>query len=150
VGAVYTEPSSAAYTELRDICMEGGRMRGVDYSGRAPYSFVAKGGFELVHGHAYHPHYLTGKHKGFWNRTPHAVGQRMVREGSLSAARLEQLVAGMSEADASPITLVAYRRMHQIIARKPGEGLTSISSNSRKGITDPRRIANCRKNWKSR
>jgi ubiquinone/menaquinone biosynthesis C-methylase UbiE len=103
VSAVYTEPSSAAYTELRDICMEGASNRGVDYSG----------------GDAYHPHYLTGKHKGFWNWTLHAVGLGMVREGSLSGARLEELVAGMAEADASPTTLVAHCRMHQLIATKP-------------------------------
>jgi hypothetical protein len=43
----------------------------------------------------------------------------MVKEGSLTATRLEELVAGMNEADASPDTLVAHCRMHQLIARKP-------------------------------
>lgn len=120
VSAVYTEPGSAAYTELRDICMEGARKRGVDYSGgRRIHLWAKEAGFELVHGDAYHPHYLTGKHKGFWNWTLHAVGLGMVREGSLSGARLEELVAGMAQADASPITLVAHCRMHQLIARKP-------------------------------
>ena len=120
VSAVYTEPSSAAYTELRDICMEGARNRGVDYSGgRRIHLWAKEAGFELVHGDAYHPHYLTGKHKGFWNWTLHAVGLGMVREGSLSGARLEELVAGMAEADASPTTLVAHCRMHQLIATKP-------------------------------
>ena len=51
VSAVYTEPSSAAYTELRDICMEGARMRGVDYSGgRRTHLWAKEAGFELVHG----------------------------------------------------------------------------------------------------
>jgi SAM-dependent methyltransferase len=119
VSEVYTEPASAAYTELRDICMEGALRRGVDYSGgRRAHSWANEAGFELVHGDAYHPHYLTGKHKGFWNWTLRAVGQGMVREGSLEAARLEELVAGMTETDASPITLVAHSRMHQLIARK--------------------------------
>jgi hypothetical protein len=36
----------------------------------------------------------------------------------LSAARLEELVAGMNEADASPDTLVAHCRMHQLITKK--------------------------------
>jgi hypothetical protein len=95
-------------------------MRGVDYSGgRRTHLWAKEAGFELVHGDAYHPHYLAGKHKGFWNWTLHAVGRGMVREGSLSAGRLEELAAGMSEADASPITLVAHCRMHQLIARKP-------------------------------
>jgi hypothetical protein len=43
----------------------------------------------------------------------------MVKEGSLTAARLEELVAGMNQADASPDTLVAHCRMHQLIAKKP-------------------------------
>jgi hypothetical protein len=37
----------------------------------------------------------------------------------LSAARLEELVAGMDAADASPDTVVAHCRMHQLIAKKP-------------------------------
>jgi len=37
----------------------------------------------------------------------------------LTAARVDELVAGMNEADASPNTLVAHCRMHQLIAKKP-------------------------------
>ena len=33
VSAVYAEPNSAAYVELREICLEAGRRRGVDYAG---------------------------------------------------------------------------------------------------------------------
>ena len=120
VSEVYTEPTSAAYTELRDICLEAGRQRGVDYSGgRRAHLWAKEAGFEIVHVDAYHPHYLRGKHKGFWNWTLHAVALGLVKEGSLSAARLEELVAGMNEADASPDTVVAYCRMHQLIAKKP-------------------------------
>jgi hypothetical protein len=119
VSAVYAEPASAAYTELRDICMEGARQRGVDYSGgRRAHLWAKEAGFEIVHVDAYHPHYVTGEHKGFWNWTLRAVALGMVKEGSLSAARLEELVAGMNEADASPDTLVAHCRMHQLIAKK--------------------------------
>ena len=122
VSAVYTEPASAAYTELRDICMEGARQRGVDYSGgRRAHLWAKEAGFEIVHVDAYHPHYVTGEHKGFWNWTLRAVALGMVKEGSLTAARLEELVAGMNEADASPDTLVAHCRMHQLIAKKPSK-----------------------------
>ena len=72
-----------------------------------------------MHVDAYHPHYLTGEHKGFWNWTLRAVAEGLVREGTLTTGRLEALVAGMSEADASPDTVVAHCRMHQLIARKP-------------------------------
>jgi hypothetical protein len=67
--------------------------------------WAKEAGFELVHGDAYHPHYLTGRRKGFWNWTLPAVGLG--------------LVAGMAEADVSPTALVAICRMHQLIARKP-------------------------------
>lgn len=120
ITAVYTEPASAAYTELRDTCMKGAHERGVDYSGgRRVHVWAKEAGFEIVHLDAYHPHYITGEHKGFWNWTLRAVGIGMVKEGSLTAARLEELVTKMNEADASPDTLVAHSRMHQLIARKP-------------------------------
>jgi SAM-dependent methyltransferase len=120
VSAVYAEPSSAAYSELRDLCLEAARQRGVDYTGgRRAHLWAKEAGFELVHVDAYHPHYLTGEHKGFWNWTLRAVALGMVNEGTLSATRLEELVAGMTEADASPETVVAHCRMHQLIARKP-------------------------------
>jgi SAM-dependent methyltransferase len=120
VSEVYTEPSCAAYVELRDICLEAGRRRGVDYSGgRRTHSWAREAGFELVHVDAYHPHYMTGEHKGFWNWTLRAAAMGLVNEGTLSARRLDELVAGMNEADNSPHTLVAHCRMHQLIARKP-------------------------------
>jgi SAM-dependent methyltransferase len=120
VSAVYAEPHSAAYAELRDICIEGGRQRGVDYAGgRRAHLWAKEAGFEVIHVDAYHPHYVTGEHKGFWNWTLRAVALGMVKEGSLDAAQLEKLVAGMNEADASPDILVAHCRMHQLIAKKP-------------------------------
>jgi SAM-dependent methyltransferase len=120
VSAVYAEPTSTAYTELRDICLEAGRQRGVDYSGgRRAHLWAKDAGFEIVHVDAYHPHYLTGEHKGFWNWTLRAAALGLVKEGNLPAARLEELVGGMNEADASPDTVVAHCRMHQLIAKKP-------------------------------
>jgi SAM-dependent methyltransferase len=119
VSAVYAEPASSAYAELRDICIEGGRQRGVDYAGgRRVHLWAKEAGFEIVHVDAYHPHYVSGEHKGFWNWTLRAVALGMVKEGSLTAERLEELVAGMNEADASLDTVVAHCRMHQLIARK--------------------------------
>jgi hypothetical protein len=61
----------------------------------------------------------TGEHKGFWNWTLRAAAQGLVREGTLTPDRLEELVAGMTEADASRDTVVTHCRMHQLIARKP-------------------------------
>ena len=93
---------------------------GITQGRHADNLWAKEAGFEIVHVDAYHLHYITCEHKGFWNWTLRAVAFGMVKEGSLTAARLEGLVAGMNEADASPDTLVAHCRMHQLIAKKPG------------------------------
>jgi SAM-dependent methyltransferase len=120
VAAVYAEPRSAAYEEMRDMCIKGGRARGADYNGgRHAHLWAKKAGFELVHAAAYHPHYLNGPHKGFWNWTLRNVAIRLVEEGELTKQRWNQLVEAMTEADNSPDTVIAHCRMHQLIARKP-------------------------------
>ena len=119
VGAVYSEPRSAAYEEMRDIALRAGRVRGVDYDGgRCAHIWAKEAGFDLVHVAAYHPHYLSGPHKGFWNWTLRNATRRLVEEGSMSEDRWKDLVAGMTAADDSPHTVVAHCRMHQLIARK--------------------------------
>jgi SAM-dependent methyltransferase len=121
VSAIYTEPRSAAYEEMRDIVLRAGRDRGLDYDGGRCAHLWAKGaGFEIVHVAAYHPHYLNGPHKGFWNWTLRNAALRLVEEGSLSKDHWKELVEGMTAADNSPDTVVAHCRMHQLIAKKPG------------------------------
>lgn len=120
VSAVYTEPRSAAYEEMRDLCLKAGVARGVVYEGgRHAHLWAKQAGFELVHAAAYHPHYLSGPHKGFWNWTLRNASRRLVEEGTISRERWEELVRGMKAADESPDTVVAHCRMHQLIARKP-------------------------------
>ncbi|MFO1460348.1 MAG: methyltransferase domain-containing protein [Verrucomicrobiota bacterium] len=120
ISAIYAEPRSAAYEEMRDLSLAAGKARGVDYDGgRCVHLWAREAGLELVHVGAYHPHYLNGPHKGFWSWTMRVACQRLVEEGSLPAERWEALVAGMDDADRSPHTVVAHCRMHQLIARKP-------------------------------
>jgi SAM-dependent methyltransferase len=129
VSAVYAEPRSSAYEEMRDIALKAGQDRGVDYSGgRRAHLWAKDAGFQLVHVAAYHPHYIDGRHKGFWNWTLRNAVQRLVEEGSLPEARLQDLVVGMSEADNSPDTVVAHCRMHQLIAKKPVISIQLTSS----------------------
>jgi len=120
VSAVYAEPHSPAYEEMREIALSAARARGVDYTGgRRTHLWAKEAGFELVHVDAYHPHFVTGEHKGFWNWTLRNAGLGLVTEGLLSMTKLDELVAGMTQADESPDTLVAHCRMHQVIAKKP-------------------------------
>jgi SAM-dependent methyltransferase len=120
VGAVYAEPRSAAYEEMRDIALRAGRARGADYDGgRYAHTWARDAGFDLVHVSAYHPHYLSGPHKGFWNWTLRNAALRLVEEGTMPEERWKELVAGMTAADDCPNTVVAHCRMHQLIARKP-------------------------------
>jgi len=64
-------------------------------------------------------HPEAGKPKGFWNWTLRIAELGLVKEDTLSEARLDELVAGMTAADESPPTVVAHCRMHEVIGRKP-------------------------------
>jgi SAM-dependent methyltransferase len=120
ISGVYAVPHSAAYEEMRDSSIQAGHARNVDYEGgRCAHLWAKQAGFELIHVAAYHPHYLNGPHKGFWNWTLRIATQNLVSEGTMSRKRWEELVEGMTEADNSPETVVAHSRMHQLIARKP-------------------------------
>jgi hypothetical protein len=87
--------------------------------GRCAHTWAREAGFELVHAAAYHPHYLTGPHKGFWNWTFRNACERLVDEGVMTREKFQELVDGMTAADNDPNTVVAHCRMHQLIARKP-------------------------------
>jgi SAM-dependent methyltransferase len=120
VSAVYAEPPCAAYDEMREIALKAGLARGVNYSGgRWVHTWAKEAGFDVVFVDAYHPHYLEGPHKGFWNWTLRNAGRRLVDEGTLTEGRWQELADGMTEADQSRDTVVAHCRMHQLIARKP-------------------------------
>jgi SAM-dependent methyltransferase len=120
VSAVYAEPPSAAYSDMREIALEAGRARGVDYAGgRWAHTWAKDAGFEIVHVDAYHPHYLEGPYKSFWNWTLRNACRSLVQEGTMTESRWQELVDGMTRADESRDTVVAHCRMHQLIARKP-------------------------------
>ena len=120
VSAIYAEPPSAAYNNMREIALKAGRDRGVDYAGgRWAHTWAKQAGFEIVHVDAYHPHYIEGPYKSFWNWTLSSAALSLVAAGTLTQDRWNKLVAGMTEADSPPDTVVAHCRMHQLIARKP-------------------------------
>ena len=120
VTGVCAMPVSSAYEDFRDIAVQAGKFRNVDYTGgRQAHLWALEAGFELVDVDAYHPHYLHGPHKGFWNWTFCEAGENLVKAGLMTAEKLAELKAGMDAADASPTTVVAHCRMFQLIARKP-------------------------------
>jgi SAM-dependent methyltransferase len=119
LSAIYTEPPSD-YHEFRDLAIAGGVERGVDYTGgRRLHRWAIEAGFDVLRATAYHPHYLTGEHKGFWSWTFREAGANLVKEGAMSEARYDELCEGMRVADDDPSTLVSHARMHQLVARKP-------------------------------
>jgi SAM-dependent methyltransferase len=120
LSGIYSEPESA-YSEMRDFALEGGRRRGVDYTGgRRAHRWAKEAGFEIVHVDAYQPHYLDGPFKGFWNWTFREASTALIAAGIMDADKVGELVEDMKRADACPETVVAHSRMHQLIARKPG------------------------------
>jgi len=54
-----------------------------------------------------------------WGGTFHEAGANLVREGTMTEARYNELTEGMRMADDDQSTLVAHARMHQLVARKP-------------------------------
>jgi SAM-dependent methyltransferase len=120
LSAIYAEPHSAAYDEMRETLIAAGSARGVDYTGgRRAHAWAKAAGFEIVHVDAYHPHFIEGRFKGFWNWTLRNACRRLVDEGAMTAAQWQWLADGMSAADDDRDTVVAHCRMHQLIARKP-------------------------------
>jgi SAM-dependent methyltransferase len=123
LSAIYTEPPSG-YDEFLELALASGVERGVDYSGgRRLHRWAIEAGFEVLRADAYHPHYLTGEHKGFWGWTFREAGANLVKEGAVTEARYNELSDGMRMADDDPSTLVAHARMHQLVARKPAPPL---------------------------
>ncbi len=120
LSAIYTEPRTFGYEEYRTLALDTGRQRGVDYEGgRKLHAWAREAGFEIVEVGAYHPHYVAGRHKGFWSWTFEEAGRSLVEAGVIDADELGRLVSGMRSADGESGTLVAHARTHQLIARKP-------------------------------
>jgi len=121
VSAIYTEPRTFGYEEFRDLTLEAGRQRGVDYEGgRRLHIWAREAGFESVAVTAYQPHYLTGRHKEFWSWTFEEAGNSLVEAGLIDTDRLRGLLDGMRLANQESGVLVGHARNHQLIARKPG------------------------------
>jgi SAM-dependent methyltransferase len=119
MSAIYAEPPSG-YHEYVELAFATGAALGVDYAGgRRLHRWAREAGFDVLRIDAYHPHYLTGEHKGFWSWTYREAGANLVKEGAMTDARYEEISEGMRVADDDPLTLVAHARMHQLVARKP-------------------------------
>jgi len=120
ISEVYTEPASDPYHAYRNLALEAGRRRGVDYTGgRLLHVWAREAGFEILELSAYQPHYVAGPHKGFWSWTFLEAGPALVKDGLVTEEQLEKLASGMRVADEDPNVMVAHCRNHQMIARKP-------------------------------
>lgn len=116
---IYAEPPSG-YHEYVEIAFAVGATLGVDYSaGRRLHRWASEAGFDVLRIDAYHPHYLTGEHKGFWSWTYRDAGANLVKEDAMTEARYDEIAEAMRAADDDPLSVVAHARMHQLVARKP-------------------------------
>jgi len=121
VSAIYTEPRTFGYEEYRDLALEAGRRRGVDYEGgRRLHLWAREAGFEIIAVSAYQPHYVTGRHKAFWSWTFEEAGKSLIEAGLIGTEELGRLLEGMRSANQESGVLVGHARNHQLIARKPG------------------------------
>jgi len=119
MSAIYAEPPSG-YHEYVELAFATGATLGVDYAGgRRLHRWASQAGFDVLRIDAYHPHYLTGEHKGFWSWTYREAGANLVKEGVMTDAQYEEISEAMRAADDDPLTVVAHARMHQLVARKP-------------------------------
>jgi SAM-dependent methyltransferase len=119
MSAIYAEPPSG-YHEYVELAFATGATLGVDYAGgRRLHRWASEAGFDVLHIDTYHPHYLTGEHKGFWSWTYREAGANLVKEGAMTDARYDEISEAMRAADDDPLTVVAHARMHQLVARKP-------------------------------
>jgi len=119
MSAIYAEPPSG-YHEYVELAFATGATLGVDYAaGRRLHCWASEAGFDVLRIDAYHPHYLTGEHKGFWSWTYREAGANLVKQGAVTVARYDEISEAMRAADDDALTLVAHARMHQLIARKP-------------------------------
>ena len=119
MSAIYAEPPSG-YHEYVELAFAVGATLGVDYAGgRRLHRWASEAGFDVLHVDAYHPHYLTGEHKGFWTWTYREAGANLVKDGAMTESRYDEISEAMRAADDDPLTLVAHARMHQLVARKP-------------------------------
>jgi hypothetical protein len=103
VSAVYAEPRSEAYEEMREIALAGGRRARSGLRGRRrAHTWAKEAGFELVHVDAYHPHYLHRRPQGLLELDA-AQRRPRPRDGrALSMTKLDELVAGMTRPTSRP------------------------------------------------
>jgi SAM-dependent methyltransferase len=119
MSAMYAEPPSG-YHEYVELAFATGATLNVDYAGgRRMHRWASEAGFDVLRSDAYHPHYLTGEHKGFWTWTYREAAANLVKQGAMTQARYDEIAEAMRAADDDPLTLVAHARMHQLVARKP-------------------------------
>lgn len=119
--SVYSEPPTEGYNLHTQLIHALCATRKVDYNGgRRLHTWAVEAGFEIVDVRICQPHYLTGRHKGFWSWTIEAAGPSFVTDGIITQEDLQNVLSSMRAADTDPRIMVAGYRIHQLIARKPG------------------------------
>lgn len=118
--SMFTIPSSDVYTEIIDLCLKGGKARGVDYQTglRLPAMFF-KVGFEQIELELAQPIYRTGANKQLWEQTFRNAAPRLVAGEIATQAQFDALFERMAQFAADETTWIAQVRASVVTGQKP-------------------------------
>lgn len=118
--SMFTIPSSDVYTEIIDLCLKGGKARGVDYQTglRLPAMF-SKVGFEQIELELAQPIYRTGANKQLWEQTFRNASPSLIAGGIATQAQVDVLFERMAQFAADETTWIAQVRAPVVTGRKP-------------------------------
>ena len=118
--SMFTIPSSDVYTEIIDLCLKGGKARGVDYQTglRLPAMF-SKVGFEQIELELAQPIYRTGAKKQLWEQTFRNASPSLIAGGIATQAQVDVLFERMAQFAADETTWIAQVRAPVVTGRKP-------------------------------
>lgn len=118
--SIFTIPPTNVYTEIINLAMKAGKVRGVDYQTglRLPEMFV-EAGFEQVELELNQPIYRTGHCKQLWEKTFRNAAPSLVAGGIATQAQLDALFERMAQFAADETTWIAQVRASVVTGRKP-------------------------------
>jgi SAM-dependent methyltransferase len=119
VASTFCDPPDWAYHRMRDLMVELGRNRGVDYClGPRLHRVFRQVGFTAPRGYMEQPVFLRGAEKRFWEHTFLEAAPAMLDAALTNPSELEQLRIGMARVAEDDTVAIAQARIVQVWAWK--------------------------------